>query len=178
MYKDWVENPILITKGSVYGGITKLAIGSTPRHNIYSTDFGWGKPIGVRSGMPNKCDGKITLFPGAKEGSVDIEVCLLSETLKALEDDKEFMEASLLKVQVTQCLYLVLAHLIRSLLLSIPVQLRMYQKVVRNARWVEVPLPRGKVAIDCRWAYKVKLKAAREVERQVGGQGLQLGGGV
>ncbi|PHU08627.1 hypothetical protein BC332_20487 [Capsicum chinense] len=93
MYKDWVENPILITKGSVYGGITKLAIGSTPRHNIYSTDFGWGKPIGVRSGMPNKSDGKITLFPGAKEGSVDIEVCLLSETLKALENDKEFMEA-------------------------------------------------------------------------------------
>ncbi|XP_016549693.2 uncharacterized acetyltransferase At3g50280-like, partial [Capsicum annuum] len=93
MYKDWVENPILITKGSVYGGITKLAIGSTPRHNIYSIDFGWGKPIGVRSGMPNKSDGKITLFPGAKEGSVDIEVCLLSETLKALENDKEFMEA-------------------------------------------------------------------------------------
>ncbi|KAF3612540.1 putative trihelix transcription factor GT-3b-like [Capsicum annuum] len=57
VYKDWDENPILITKGSVYGGITKLAIGSSPRR------------------------------------SVDIEVCLLPETLQALENDKEFMVA-------------------------------------------------------------------------------------
>ncbi|XP_059276403.1 uncharacterized acetyltransferase At3g50280-like [Lycium ferocissimum] len=92
MYKGWVENPSLISKGSVYGGNTKLAIGSTPRHNIYSTDFGWGKPIGVRSGMANKSDGKITLFPGAKEGSVDIEVCLSPQTLQAMENDQEFME--------------------------------------------------------------------------------------
>ncbi|GFZ09882.1 hypothetical protein Acr_21g0004810 [Actinidia rufa] len=38
-------------------------------------------------------DGKITLFPGAEEGSIDIEVCLSPETLLALGDDEEFMEA-------------------------------------------------------------------------------------
>ncbi|KAM3266724.1 hypothetical protein P3L10_003719 [Capsicum annuum] len=93
MYKDWAENPILISKASLYMGSTKLAIGSSPRDTIYCTDFGWGKPIGVRSGMPNKSDGKITLFPGAKEGSVDMEVSLFPKTLQALENDQEFMEA-------------------------------------------------------------------------------------
>ncbi|KAK4357869.1 hypothetical protein RND71_023479 [Anisodus tanguticus] len=75
------------------GGLnTRLGISSSPRYNIYGTDFGWGKPIGVRSGMANKSDGKITLFPGVG-GSVDIEVCILPETLQAMENDQEFMEA-------------------------------------------------------------------------------------
>ncbi|CAN4075818.1 unnamed protein product [Withania somnifera] len=62
-------------------------------YSIYGIDFGWGKPIGVRSGMANKSDGKITLFPGVKEGNVDIEVCILPETLQAMENDQEFTEA-------------------------------------------------------------------------------------
>ncbi|XP_060182315.1 protein ENHANCED PSEUDOMONAS SUSCEPTIBILITY 1-like [Lycium barbarum] len=93
MYKSWAENPILFTKGSGFLGNTNLGISSSPRYNIYGTDFGWGKPVAVRSGMANKSDGKITLFPGIEEGSVDIEVCLLPETLQAMENDQEFMEA-------------------------------------------------------------------------------------
>ncbi|KAM3379525.1 hypothetical protein P3S68_011939 [Capsicum galapagoense] len=93
-YKDWAGNPIIFTKGSVFvGDNTRLRIYNSPRFNIYGNDFGWGKPIGVRSGMANKSDGLITLFSGVEEGSVDIEVCLLPETLQALENDKEFMEA-------------------------------------------------------------------------------------
>ncbi|XP_006367771.1 uncharacterized acetyltransferase At3g50280-like [Solanum tuberosum] len=92
IYKGWVENPVILKKGSVYEGNNRLLISSSPRHNIYGNDFGWGNPIGVRSGMANKSDGKITLFPGEKEGSVDIEVCILQETLQALENDQEFME--------------------------------------------------------------------------------------
>ncbi|KAM3266734.1 hypothetical protein P3L10_003729 [Capsicum annuum] len=92
-YKEWAENPLIFCKGSVIVGNTRLGISSSPRYNIYGTDFGWGKPVAVRSGMANKSDGKITLFPGVEEGSVDIEVCILPETLQALESDQEFMEA-------------------------------------------------------------------------------------
>ncbi|KAM3379657.1 hypothetical protein P3S68_012071 [Capsicum galapagoense] len=92
-YKEWVENPLIFCKGSVLVGNTRLGISSSPRYNIYGTDFGWGKPVAVRSGMANKSDGVITLFPGVEEGSVDIEVCILPETLQALENDQEFMEA-------------------------------------------------------------------------------------
>ncbi|KAM3270745.1 hypothetical protein P3S67_028947 [Capsicum chacoense] len=92
-YKEWAENPLIFCKGSVFVGNISLGISSSPRYNIYGTDFGWGKPVAVRSGMANKSDGKITLYPGVEEGSVDIEVCILPETLKALESDQEFMEA-------------------------------------------------------------------------------------
>ncbi|MCD7462434.1 hypothetical protein HAX54_048538 [Datura stramonium] len=92
-YKEWAKKPMLITTSSVLVG-SKLGISSSPRYNIYGIDFGnLGKPVAVRSGMANKNDGKITLFPGAKEGSVDIEVCILPQTLQALENDQEFMEA-------------------------------------------------------------------------------------
>ncbi|CAK7355078.1 unnamed protein product [Dovyalis caffra] len=70
-----------------------LYTSSSPRFNIYGTDFGWGRPVAVRSGPGNKLDGKITLFPGFEEGSVDIEVCVLPKTLKAMENDLEFMDA-------------------------------------------------------------------------------------
>lgn len=92
IYKEWAENPVLFSKSTVFVG-SKLAISSSPRHNIYNTDFGWGKPVAVRSGMANKSDGKITLFPGVEEGSVDIEICCLPKTLQAMENDSEFMEA-------------------------------------------------------------------------------------
>ncbi|KAM3379526.1 hypothetical protein P3S68_011940 [Capsicum galapagoense] len=93
-YKGWAENPIIFTKGLVFAGNnTRLGINNSPWFNIYGNDFGWGKPIGVRSGMANKNDGSITLFCGVEEGSVDIEVCLFPETLQALENDQEFMEA-------------------------------------------------------------------------------------
>uniref|UniRef100_A0A2N9G1T9 Uncharacterized protein n=1 Tax=Fagus sylvatica TaxID=28930 RepID=A0A2N9G1T9_FAGSY len=66
---------------------------SSPRFNVYGNDFGWGRPITVRSGVGNKFDGKLTVFPGAEEGSMDFEACLLHETLQAMADDAEFMEA-------------------------------------------------------------------------------------
>lgn len=60
---------------------------------MYGNDFGWGRPIAVRSGAANKNSGKVTVFPGVEEGSIDFEVCLVPETLRALADDAEFMEA-------------------------------------------------------------------------------------
>ncbi|GMP69346.1 hypothetical protein CsSME_00028646 [Camellia sinensis var. sinensis] len=88
-----MKNPKIMKRGVMTNN--GLATSSSLRFNVYGNDFGWGKPMAVRSGGGNKSDGKITHFPGVKEGSIDIEVevCLLPEKLVALRDDEEFMEA-------------------------------------------------------------------------------------
>ncbi|XP_059287051.1 uncharacterized acetyltransferase At3g50280-like [Lycium ferocissimum] len=91
LYEGWVEKPVIFSRNALFVA-NRLTISSSPKFSIYSCDFGWGKPVAVRSGMANKGDGKVTLFPGVEEGSVDIEVCLVPETLLAMENDSEFME--------------------------------------------------------------------------------------
>ncbi|KAK6930441.1 hypothetical protein RJ641_004535 [Dillenia turbinata] len=88
--KGWVENPEFID-------VTILASNSfvpssSPRFNVYGYDFGWGKPVAVRSGVAHKIDGLLTFNAGVEDGSMDIEVCLLAEKLEALEKDEEFMQ--------------------------------------------------------------------------------------
>ncbi|XP_065873492.1 uncharacterized acetyltransferase At3g50280-like [Euphorbia lathyris] len=89
--EEWRENPKVMTMENV----TKNALvtSSSPRFNVYGNDFGWGSPIAVRSGEGNKHDGKITVFQGVEDGSVDIEVCLPPEVLEAMEYDLHFMAA-------------------------------------------------------------------------------------
>ena len=72
--EDWVKEP----KISTLGGITSNALitGSSPRFKVYGNDFGWGRPIAVRSGAGNKFDGRLTVFPWVEEGSMDFEACL------------------------------------------------------------------------------------------------------
>ncbi|XP_052200570.1 uncharacterized acetyltransferase At3g50280-like [Diospyros lotus] len=91
LFKSWVENPKMPTLDGLTGNC--LITSSSPRFNVYGNDFGWGKPVAVRSGAGNKRDGKLTIFPGAAEGSIDIEVCLSSEKMATLGDDEEFMAA-------------------------------------------------------------------------------------
>ncbi|KAL1566309.1 hypothetical protein AAHA92_01937 [Salvia divinorum] len=88
MLEDWVECPAVLRRGSF-----SFLISSTPRHDVYVNDFGWGKPVAVRSGPTQKFDGKMTLFPSVEGGGIDVEVCLATETLQAVEHDAEFMEA-------------------------------------------------------------------------------------
>uniref|UniRef100_A0A2N9F387 BAHD acyltransferase n=1 Tax=Fagus sylvatica TaxID=28930 RepID=A0A2N9F387_FAGSY len=87
--ESWVEKPRLLTESSVAGNA--LVTSSSPRFNVYGNDFGWGKPVAVRSGAGNKTHGKITVFPGVEEGSIDIEACLSPEVLVAMGNDYEFM---------------------------------------------------------------------------------------
>ncbi|CAI0450376.1 unnamed protein product [Linum tenue] len=70
-----------------------MALSSSPRFDVYGNDFGWGKPVAVRSGSGNKFDGKLTVYPGVENGSVDVEICLSPETAARLESDTEFMAA-------------------------------------------------------------------------------------
>ncbi|XP_019193649.1 PREDICTED: uncharacterized acetyltransferase At3g50280-like [Ipomoea nil] len=89
-YKKWVESPALVG-GELFSANT-LGISSSPWFNVYATDFGWGKPVQVRSGGGNKLDGKVTLFGGCEEGSVDIELSIHPHTLHQLENDPEFLQ--------------------------------------------------------------------------------------
>ncbi|XP_038998408.1 uncharacterized acetyltransferase At3g50280-like [Hibiscus syriacus] len=69
-----------------------LLTSSSPRFDMYGNDFGWGKPMAIRGGSSNKVDGMLTLFCGAEEGSIDVEMCLFPETLEAIASDEEFMD--------------------------------------------------------------------------------------
>nr|GMC70408.1 uncharacterized acetyltransferase At3g50280-like [Ipomoea batatas] len=90
-YMRWVKSPAdLVAKKNIPANV--LAISSSPRFNVYGTDFGWGKAVAVRSGMANKPEGKVTLFAGREEGSVDMELCMHPRTLLGLENDEEFLE--------------------------------------------------------------------------------------
>ncbi|XP_073034145.1 uncharacterized acetyltransferase At3g50280-like [Primulina eburnea] len=89
--KDWESNPRLFPLGNFDGAM--ITMGSSPRFPMYDNDFGWGRPLAVRSGKANKFDGKISAFPGREgNGSVDLEVVLAPETMAGLENDLEFMQ--------------------------------------------------------------------------------------
>ncbi|KAF3438982.1 hypothetical protein FNV43_RR17257 [Rhamnella rubrinervis] len=89
--EDWSKTPEIPKIGELTGS-TKLITGSSPRFNVYGNDFGWGRPLGVRSGPGNKTDGKVTAYPGAEEGGIDFEACLSPKTLQAMADDTEFIK--------------------------------------------------------------------------------------
>lgn len=71
-----------------------VMMGSSPKFNMYGSQFGMGKALALRSGYANKVDGKATSYPGREGGgSIDLEICLLPDIMSALESDIEFMEA-------------------------------------------------------------------------------------
>lgn len=89
--KDWESNPRLFPLGNFDGAM--ITMGSSPRFPMYDNDFGWGRPVAVRSGKANKFDGKISAFPGREGGgSVDLEVVLSPATMAGLVRDTEFMQ--------------------------------------------------------------------------------------
>ncbi|KAG5053028.1 hypothetical protein AAZX31_02G238900 [Glycine max] len=89
--EDWERNPRCFPLGNPDGA--SITMGSSPRFPMYDNNFGWGRPLAVRSGRANKFDGKISAFPGRDgTGTVDLEVVLAPETMEALESDPEFMK--------------------------------------------------------------------------------------
>ncbi|KAL8470339.1 hypothetical protein ACS0TY_032986 [Phlomoides rotata] len=88
--EDWERDPRCFPLGNFDGAM--ITIGSSPRFPMYENDFGWGRPVAVRSGKANKFDGKISAFPGREGGgSVDLEVVLNPETMAGLLSDPEFL---------------------------------------------------------------------------------------
>ncbi|XVE69367.1 hypothetical protein DITRI_Ditri09bG0146500 [Diplodiscus trichospermus] len=89
--KEWEKDPRCFPLGNFDGA--SMTMGSSPRFPMYDNDFGWGRPLAVRSGGANKFDGKISAFPGREgNGSVDLEVVLAPETMAGIESDLEFMQ--------------------------------------------------------------------------------------
>lgn len=77
-YEEWIKSPLIVKKDK-WSNI--FIVGSSPRFDVYGNDFRRGKPVAARSGLGNKFDGKLTVFPGLEEGSIDIEFCLSPNTL-------------------------------------------------------------------------------------------------
>ncbi|XVF59384.1 hypothetical protein PTKIN_Ptkin07bG0271400 [Pterospermum kingtungense] len=90
--ESWIASPKPTIMPTPTDKSNRMGTGGSPRFNMYVNDFGWGRPVAVRSGSANKYDGKLTLYCGAEEGSIDIEACLLPETLDAMANDREFMD--------------------------------------------------------------------------------------
>ncbi|XP_022745895.1 uncharacterized acetyltransferase At3g50280-like [Durio zibethinus] len=89
--KEWEKDPRCFPLGNLDGA--SMTMGSSPRFPMYDNDFGWGRPLAVRSGGANKFDGKISAFPGREgNGSVDLEVVLAPEAMAGIESDLEFMQ--------------------------------------------------------------------------------------
>ncbi|KAL3838394.1 hypothetical protein ACJIZ3_022985 [Penstemon smallii] len=89
--ENWERDPRCFPLGNFDGAM--ITMGSSPRFPMYENDFGWGRPVVVRSGRANKFDGKISAFPGREGGgTVDLEVVLAPETMARLESDSEFMQ--------------------------------------------------------------------------------------
>ncbi|PON65049.1 Transferase [Parasponia andersonii] len=91
---ELLRSPRVFQTGQLHDPYS-IHMGSSPRFNMYGSEFGMGKAVAIRSGYANKFDGKISGYPGHEGGgSIDLEICLLTATMCALECDKEFMEAT------------------------------------------------------------------------------------
>jgi len=91
--EGWLKSPLIFQMGR-FDDPCSVLTASSPRFNMYGSEFGMGKAVAVRSGCANKFDGKLTSYAGREGGgSIDLEVCLLPHTMSALESDKDFMNA-------------------------------------------------------------------------------------
>ncbi|CAH8327280.1 unnamed protein product [Eruca vesicaria subsp. sativa] len=87
--ESWVKNPE-IPNGLVVNN--SLVVASSPRFNVFGHDFGWGKPIAVRAGPGIAGHGKILVYPGTEQGSMEIHTSLWSHVLEKLLADEEFLQ--------------------------------------------------------------------------------------
>ncbi|KAF8712077.1 hypothetical protein HU200_028912 [Digitaria exilis] len=67
-----------------------LVTGNSPRFDAFGNDFGWGRPVAVRSGAGNKVDGRVTVYEG-ETGGIGMEICQAPEPLARLLADQDFM---------------------------------------------------------------------------------------
>ncbi|KAK9109238.1 hypothetical protein Sjap_017298 [Stephania japonica] len=88
---SWVKKAAVCSPLADLASKQVLFTGSSPMFNVYGNDFGWGRPIAVTSPAGNKLDGKMMVSEGCVKGSMNFEVCLAKETIRALADDADFM---------------------------------------------------------------------------------------
>nr|XP_043607242.1 uncharacterized acetyltransferase At3g50280-like [Erigeron canadensis] len=93
--ESWVRNPVVYERSDKLSPFSNLVlISNSPRFDMYGCEFGLGKAIAARSGAVTKLDGAMTMYPGREGGgSIDVQVCLIPETMKDLECDEEFISS-------------------------------------------------------------------------------------
>ncbi|XBI50927.1 hypothetical protein VPH35_033527 [Triticum aestivum] len=92
---SWSRNPSLRYAPDLCGDPAILVVSGSPRFDVYGNDFGWDRPLGVRTGPGNKLDGLITVFEdGGGAGGMELEVCLAPHVLPRLIADEELMNPS------------------------------------------------------------------------------------
>jgi BAHD acyltransferase len=89
--EEYEREPKLLHYGDA--GPNCVAVGSSPRFNVYDVDFRFGRPERVRSGGNNRFDGMVYLYPLPEGGGggIDVELALQPETMRRLENDAEFL---------------------------------------------------------------------------------------
>ncbi|EPS62447.1 hypothetical protein M569_12343, partial [Genlisea aurea] len=88
--EEWESKPIIFEFKDA--GVNCVAVGSSPRFKVYDIDFGFGAPESVRSGLNNRFDGMVYLYPGKSGGrSIDVEISLEASAMEKLEKDKDFL---------------------------------------------------------------------------------------
>lgn len=87
--KEWESSPKIFQYKDA--GVNCVAVGSSPRFKVYDVDFGWGKPEIVRSGLNNRFDGMVYLYPEKNGGGIDMEISLEANAMERLEKDKDFL---------------------------------------------------------------------------------------
>ncbi|VVB18234.1 unnamed protein product [Arabis nemorensis] len=83
--ENWVKN----VKIPVSVGSKDLVVTNSHQFDVYCNDFGWGKPIAARAGPPY-LNGRLVVFQGVEEGSLDFQACLQPEVVEKLSMDIDF----------------------------------------------------------------------------------------
>uniref|UniRef100_A0A453A7B5 Acetyltransferase n=2 Tax=Aegilops tauschii TaxID=37682 RepID=A0A453A7B5_AEGTS len=92
---SWSRNPSLRYAPDLCGDHAIVVVSGSLRFDVHGNDFGWGRPLGVRTGPGNKLDGLITVFEdGVGAGGMELEVCLAPHVLPRLIADEELMNPS------------------------------------------------------------------------------------
>ncbi|CAH8272040.1 unnamed protein product [Arabidopsis lyrata] len=87
---EWEKSPKIFQFKDA--GVNCVAVGSSPRFQVYEVEFGWGKPEIVRSGSNNRFNGMMYLYQGKAGGiSIDVEITLEASVMEKLEKSKEFL---------------------------------------------------------------------------------------
>ncbi|ONK79477.1 uncharacterized protein A4U43_C01F6760 [Asparagus officinalis] len=88
--ENWGENPKICYLD--YDNGMMMYTGGSPRFDVFGCDFGWGRPVAMRTGRWNVAEGTVGVYRGAEEGSLEVDVHLAKETMSALLKDEEFVK--------------------------------------------------------------------------------------
>ncbi|KAJ8435947.1 hypothetical protein Cgig2_023323 [Carnegiea gigantea] len=88
----WVKSPFVYQFETMFVP-NSVMMGSSPRFDMNGNQFGLGKGVTVQSGYAIEFVGKPSLYLRCEGGgSVDLEICLSPDSMRALESYQEFMD--------------------------------------------------------------------------------------